>query len=96
MFVGDFGGYIKMGLINFGNTVIYQFLVQLFLFLETEHLSRLFAKHAGNFIERNIVVIGVIGGDHVDLNAHPAANIQPRHQGTIGLFRSVDGDNYGA
>ena len=79
-----------MRLIDLGDTVIDQFFVQLFLFLEAKDLTRLIAEHPGDHVEGDIVIIGIVSGDGVDRDVETATYIEGRFQSAVGAFRTVD------
>ena len=58
----------QMAFIDFCQPRVDDFFVQLFLLLELEHLARFFGQHASDAVKRNIVIIGVKGGNHLDRN----------------------------
>ena len=90
---GDALGDFQMGLVNLGDAVVDQFFMQLFLLLESENLACFIAQYGGDLVEGDIVVIGIVCGDRVDLDAKTPTNIQRRLQGTIGKFRAIDTDD---
>ena len=94
--LGDAFRNIKVGLVDLGDAVVDQFLMQLFLLLEAEHLAGFVAQHIGDLVERHVMVIGIVGRDGMDIDAQLAAYLEGRHQGAVGFFRTVQTDHDGA
>ena len=88
-------GDLQMGLIDLGDPVVDQLLVQLFLLLEAEDLAGLLAKHAGDLVEGDVMVVRIVGCHGVDFRVGPRGQIERGHQGAVRKRRTVDTDDDG-
>ncbi len=86
----------QVALVNFSQTGIDDFLMELFLLLKPEYLAGFFREHAGNTVEGNIVVIGVEGGNHLHIAAPGFCQTQGGEQPAIGFGRTVHAHDDGA
>jgi hypothetical protein len=86
-------GDIQMRLIDFGDAVVDQFLVQLLLLLEAEDLARLLVQNPGDLVEGDIVVIGVISRHHMHWHTQPPADIERGQQRPERFSRAVHADH---
>ena len=84
-----------MALVDPGQPRIDDLLVELFLILETENLAGLLREHAGNAIERDVMVIGVEGGHRLDRHLPVSPQGERRQQPAVGTRRSVHGHHDG-
>ena len=85
-----------MRLVDLGDAVVDQLLVQLLLLLEAKDLAGLFVQNAGDLVEGDIVVIGVIGSHHMHRYIQPPADIERGLQCAKGFRRAVHADDNGA
>jgi len=82
-----------MRLIDLGDTIIDQFLVQLFLFLEPENLARFVRQNTGNLVEGHIMIIGIIGRHSMHRRIDLPGDHQRCFQRPIRLGRTVNAHN---
>ena len=84
---------VEMRLVDLGDAVIDDFLVQRLLFLKTEGLACLLGEHPGDLVEGDIVEIGVVGGDRMHRCTELAAHAQGGLEGCEGAWRAVECDH---
>ena len=90
---GDRAGDSQVAVIYFGQSRIDDFFVQFFLLLEFEYLACRFGQHPGNAVKRNIMIIGVEGGNHLDGHLPVSGQSQGGEQSPVGLGRAVHRDD---
>ena len=91
--LSDFAGDVQVRLVDLGQAAVDDFLVQLFLLLEAEHLAGFFVEDTGNAVKGGIVEIGIEGRDRFDRHVERLAQRQAGHEAAEGIGAAVDCDD---
>ena len=84
--------HLEMRLIDLREPGVDDFLVELVLLLEAEHLRRLLGEDVDDAVEDGVVQIGIVDRDRFDLLAERAGQVDGGHERAERLRAAVDAD----